>query len=65
MEKSQKEGGGKMRTYNVSFIDVISKTIVADSPEEAVEIAEKGFQNSIGYKAYVVDCDTGEDWDIS
>lgn len=53
-----------MRGYNVTYTVLYSESVLANSPEEAADIVENNCPYDIDGYAYVVDIDSGEEWEM-
>lgn len=53
-----------MGKYHVAYNCIFSEVVEADSPMEAADIVEHDCPFDVDGAAFVVDQDTGEEWDI-
>lgn len=53
-----------MKEYHVSYTVVYSEVVDAESPEEAAEIVARNCPYDIDGGAFVVDKETGEEYDF-
>lgn len=54
-----------MKEYHVSYMVIYSEVVEAESPEEAAEIVEKNCPYDVDGGAFIVDKETGEEFDFT
>lgn len=54
-----------MKKYHVSYMVVYSEVVEAESPEDAAEIVARNCPYDVDDGAFVVDKETGEEFDFS
>ena len=53
-----------MSEYSVSYMVIYSDTVEAESPEEAAEMVQLSCPYDVDGEAYVVNQETGEEWNL-
>lgn len=54
-----------MKEYHVSYMVIYSEVVEAESAEEAAEIVERNCPYDVDGGAFVVDKETGEEYDFT